>query len=91
MKQPDRVNVPVRIPLSKNDVSIESLLGDTVALTPGSVVALEVWTTEARDPVEWTVQVCGFFVAVDRRDLPAICWFVRSREAPDNDNAAERE
>jgi hypothetical protein len=50
--------VPVRIRLVGNEIGIESLLGSTIPLTTGSVVALE---TDAVNEglLAWSVQVRG--------------------------------
>ena len=61
------VIVPVRICLLANEVIVESLIGGAIPLSAGSVVALEAGTIGQPSPTEWTVQVCGFLVADDRR------------------------
>lgn len=44
------VIVPVRINILENEVIVESLIGDAVPLTAGSVVALESGTIGRRSP-----------------------------------------
>jgi hypothetical protein len=57
--------VPVRIRLVGDDLEIESLLGTTIPLLAGTVVALEAGTLGAGLSREWAVGVRGFLRARD--------------------------
>jgi hypothetical protein len=51
--------VPVWVRQDGDAISVTSILGHSVELETGTVVALEVGPLEARDESTWAVEVCG--------------------------------